>query len=540
MKKIFLLCLLIAGFSVKQFAHNPVINPFSLFTRSGFMFQNLPKSDFLGLAYDCKRYDYNDKRTEKNKKKYEKLCQKYPDDNNVVMCLFGMYYLRSENKDTNFNDGFTLLKTGLDNLSNVNQTFINGMNAVMGLAYLKGLGTEQDFKRGFDYYMKAVSDEAFGVNNEPYFYLYLPLFYCNILGIGTDVNEHDAIVWRNAFDDNPKVRNNDFADLKFNQINADIENIIYAAQWNKDNNIDQSVIDLFRNGIIKWYLNNDYEGAKDEFTKAIEKGHLPSMCELAMMYLDENWNQLDSKDQFEYWLKKAEEAGYIPATFIIALHMLEHWGSKSTFSSSNEGEAYPLFEQVSKSGFEPANKILALYEKGIYSKKTGLAAAVSDFVGGITDGGSPKDFGREIMQIINSYKMLISPSSSNNSGTQKSNSSQTRINTSSNNSGISINDDSSDTDDRTNTTNSSTSTINSSTKSKSKGETICKSCAGTGKIKCGWCHGDGREGCPGCNRKGYVYNIKCTFCNGSGTQRCSNCYGEGSITCKVCKGDGHY
>jgi hypothetical protein len=204
-----------------------------------------------------------------------------------------------------------------------------------------------------------------------------------------------------------------------------MDNLIYARKWSQENQIDDSASEAFREGILKWYTNNDFEGAKAQFEKAIALGHLPSICELAMMFLDEDWGVADGKDQFESLVNLAISKGYIPASHILGLYMIEHWGKKSVFSSSCEGEAYPYIEAAANKGFVPAKEVLALYDSGVYSRKTGLAAALSDLNEGLNDGNTEKkSLGENLKEVGAGYAALgaalSSGGSSNSSSTSTS------------------------------------------------------------------------------------------------------------------------
>lgn len=78
--------------------------------------------------------------------------------------------------------------------------------------------------------------------------------------------------------------------------------------WNREHHPDSIATNAFRDGYLKWYIQEDFDGAKEEFLKSINLGYLPAMCELAMMNLDERWKNRN-EIEFETWLQKASDAG---------------------------------------------------------------------------------------------------------------------------------------------------------------------------------------------------------------------------------------
>lgn len=91
-----------------------------------------------------------------------------------------------------------------------------------------------------------------------------------------------------------------------------------------------------------------------------------------------------------------------------------------------------------------------------------------------------------------------------------------------------------------------------------KGETMCRRCRGTGRLreksvcpdcggkgtsKCGTCDGTGRITCPLCVGKGKfsgawgrLRRARCPRCNGVGKVDCPDCAGKGGVVCPTCKG----
>lgn len=448
MKKLVFLTVLLLS-CITSFAANPIKNPFAKFMGSANYIKWAPVEveAFRSFIYDCRLKDYDAKDIAKMQKKYEKLIQKYPDKKYHTMCLMGMYYLRTDGKIVSYKDGFDLFKEGYDRLSESeeNISFVNIMNPVLAWAYLTGRGPNQDFQKAFELYNVVTvfqeslynrlknlkeTDEEYpklyyllsNLAENEFAELYLPLFYSLILGIGTQVDESLALNWYKVIKSMDKV---DYPILKFDQIKAEMENLIYERKWSKENNIANSAREAFREGILKWYADNDFEGAKAQFEKAISQGHLPSLCELAMMYVDDNWGMKDGKEQFNSLTSLAISNGYIPALHILGLYKIDHWGKKGAFTSSGEGEAYPLFEEAANKGFTPSKEILALYDSGVYGRKTGLAAALSDLNEGFNDGRTEKkSLGENLKEVGAGYaalgQALSSGGSSNSSGSSSS------------------------------------------------------------------------------------------------------------------------
>jgi len=368
MKKNVLLVLIELLSVFQLMAHNPIADPFGPFSM-GLYYSYFENREYYNFHDMCAKWKYNEKQINKVRTTYEQLLVAQPELASVAKCLLGHYLLYADGKFESLQkEGIELLTEGLSHLPDTITTegerrkalksFIAGVCHQLGYAYLKGVGTEQDFNMAFNYYY--LENEYDGVSR--------PLALCYLLGIGTPVNEELAERCCGSVEPTWFSHYNMFADLEL---------MLYLPHWNQENGVDSTMWALFRDGYMKWHIKHDYEAAYETFLEAANKNYQPAMCELGMLYLDERWKKNDKK-QYETWLKKAAGAGFAPANQIMGRKYLEHWGTSSPFSSSGEGKAFPYFVEAAKAGYLPSIKILISYQKGDYSTKTGLAAAFSD------------------------------------------------------------------------------------------------------------------------------------------------------------------
>jgi hypothetical protein len=116
-------------------------------------------------------------------------------------------------------------------------------------------------------------------------------------------------------------------------------------------------------------VDDDYEGAKSILKMNAEKGHLPSMYELAMLY-EKNHKEENWKDMRELWLEKAASKGYLPADFKIE-HLIFLSSDNKMFAPQQrvlEAEAYQGFVRLAKKGYAPAIDMLEMYDRYQYAK----------------------------------------------------------------------------------------------------------------------------------------------------------------------------
>ena len=361
------------------------MNPFGPFA---FGIHNYPNDNkkYISFQKQCgndKNSDnikYSDKIIKKVRNEFEELCTNLPDNKLAAQCVMGNYFLHSDGSvDGLQEEGFKLLKDGISQFPDttlvtgetreLQKLFIGTVYHQLACAYLMGIGTTSDYELAYYYYCKEM--DYCGASRA------LPL--CYILGIGTAINEELAKKAYGCF--NSEMG---YYYMKY-QMFADLESLIEIPKWNQDHQIADSTFAYFREGYIKWHINKDFDGACDMFTNAINMGYTPAMCELAMLYLDERWSK-NNEEQFVSWIHNAIEAGYVPACHIIGRRYAECWGVITPFSSSGEGKAYPYFYVSAKAGYKPSIDVIAEYDEGKYSKKTGLAAAFGDLDAGWRQG----------------------------------------------------------------------------------------------------------------------------------------------------------
>ena len=375
MKTRLFLCLLLFVVTNSLMAHNPITNGFGPF---GFAYTKYPcdNMEWYSFYSMCKKEKYNEKHIGKVRTEHERLNTAHPEFSTAAKCMLGYYLLHADmNHIPLQQEGFELLSEGLKELPDTAKfegeqrenlkVFMGNIYHQLGWAHLQGVGTDKNSEMAFIYY--HMENEYLGKS--------LPLSLCYLLGVGTPVNEELAkrccgSVDKHYFSDN---------------LYADIELMLYLPDWNQENEVDSITWSFFREGYLKWHIEQDYEGAHDAFSKAIEKNYLPAMCELGMLYLDKGWKKNDKK-KWEDWTQKAVKAGFTPAKHIIGRKYLEHWGTGTPFSSSGEGKAFPYFVEAAKAGYSPSIEILKDYQEGRYSRKTGLTAAFSDLKAGWNSG----------------------------------------------------------------------------------------------------------------------------------------------------------
>ena len=557
MKKLFIITIVFLA-CLTALAGNPIKNPFGPYPFDIYNYPNNIK-DFLKFQELCNKGKYSPKFIAKVQAAYEKLCSNHPENQVVSMCSLGNYYLNSgrENKVLQ-EEGFNLLNKGLELLPDTNSVIgdqrkelkelISSINSILGYAYLKGIGTNQNYDLAFAHYFMVNGSitaksimKALNVNlkeKDPD----SPLGLCYAFGIGTPIDKEKAI--ESLADCSPRWYIN-------NQMYADLESLKYVLLWNQESSEDSLMFNTFRDGYLKWYVDENYEEAKNNFIKAINMGFLPAMCEFAMMNLDENWKNRNEND-FETYLQKAIDLGYPPASHLMGRSYLEHWGVGTPISSSGEGKAYPYFITSAKVGYKPSIDILKEYEEGRYHTKTGLAAAFGDLNEG-WKGGDENSPGllEGLLDISSAIKTKVGQSS--NSGSEKGGAFSSSNSNSS--SGSIAGSGGMATDSYTSTSNSSTSAsrktnsssankgVSSNNKSTGPSTRNCRKCGGSGKVKCKKCNGTTRMTCAGCDGRGYNTVVgagkrKCTICYGKGTQKCTHCNGKGTEKCLGCNGKG--
>lgn len=529
-------------------AKNPIQCPFGPFSFGIHYFPNENK-EFISFQKLCKNGKYNAKTLNKVRTEYERICNLYPENKVVAQCVMGNYLLhyRGENKGLQ-EEGLELLKSGVSLLPDTTSVtgeqkkklkiLAGAIYNQIGCAYLMGVGATKNVDMAFYYFQKE----------RIYWELSAPLSFCYLLGIGTNVDEGMARKLMGNYS-----LGNFFLD---NHVYADFELLLYALRWNREHQIDNETISVFKDGYLKWHIDKDYDGAYNAFIKAIDMGYQPAMCEIAMLFLDEEWTK-SSEKQFESWIQDAINVGFAPAAHIIGRKFVEHWDVKIPFSSGGQGKAYPYFQMAAQMGYQPSIDALEKYEKGIYTKKGGLAAALNDLNEGWKGGdeNSPGllegalDIGAEVKRRVSSP----SGSTSTNTNVRTKN---TVVNSSSNVSSSTYNYSSSvdNTNSRSstsktynNTKKTYNSTVNSGVSSSSKNQSAstrnCRKCGGSGKVTCHRCNGTTRMTCVGCSGKGYILvtgagKRTCSYCSGKGHMRCQHCYGRKTEKCVACNGSG--
>ena len=352
---------------------------------------------YYKLFDHCREYGFKKKQYDKVHAEYDNLIKLYPSFTSPAKCMLGYYYLRSDGNVASYEEGYRLLEEGLADAeteaAGIVEEWLNKpyffaeRYHLKGWCHLTGRGTEQDFDQAFKCFLIAREyDSKTNPRYKPDEKYLLPLLYCYILGIGTPVDFEMAIDSFNGIDGRMKHWNYRGAQ----SLDTDTENQVWAFNWSRIYGIEETVVRTYREGMVDWLINRDFERAKASFEQAIELGFLPAMSELGMMYLDDDWGLKDGEDLFIKTLSEAADAGYIPSNYIIGQRILNHWGKKNPFSSSNEGEAFPYFLACAKEGFPPAIEQVKRYENGTYSTKTGLAAALSDLNEGFNDGQTEK------------------------------------------------------------------------------------------------------------------------------------------------------
>lgn len=340
-------------------------------------------------------------------------------------------YFRPDGILASDQEGFHLLEEGFDNLEKIRatkQSFLANMYDLKAWALLTGRGVDQDFEQAFQYYQLAAALNDYSPE------ALVRVYYCTYFGLGTSVDYGlagdltDSIL--SFITDNVVVQCEDGRSLyyvlpyQFKQfIPVDIQNHYWSMLWSQEHGVGDDALAAYRKGMIDWLVNRDFAQAKEAFEEAIRLGHVPSMSELGMMYLDDAWDlKKDGETMFLSTLQAADEAGYTPANYIIGQRTLNHWGRKNPFSSSVEGEAYPYFQAAVKEGFSPAKDILALYDKGTYSTDTGMTAAIKDLNEGFNDGRPvEKSFIANLLTIAGAYASLgnaIAARNTANSGSE--------------------------------------------------------------------------------------------------------------------------
>lgn len=425
MRKRLLLAAIVLLVSTSAFAINRIINPF------GGLDQDHPDAywhgypigtelrDYYKFYHHCHNNNYKSGTVDKLLSEYNKLCQTYPGLKDAATCYLAYYYLRSDGILTSYQEGYRLLDEGLANLEKddelpaTKQSFLANMYDLKAWALLTGRGVDQDFEQAFQYYQLAAALNDYSPE------ALVRVYYCTYFGLGTSVDYGlagdltDSIL--SFITDNVVVLYQDGRSLyyvlpyQFKQfIPVDIQNHYWSMLWSQEHGVGDDALAAYRKGMIDWLVNRDFAQAKDAFEEAIRLGHVPSMSELGMMYLDDAWDlKKDGETMFLSTLQAADEAGYTPANYIIGQRTLNHWGKKNPFSSSVEGEAYPFFQAAAKEGFAPAKDILALYDKGTYSTDTGMTAAIKDLNEGFNDGQPvEKSFIANLLEIAGAYASL--------------------------------------------------------------------------------------------------------------------------------------
>lgn len=355
-------------FTVVAFAGNPIVNPFLSPMRPNNAYPNDLK-EYLDFQKLCISGKYKQKNIDKVKTAYEQLCRNHAENKAVAMCFMGYYLLFSENNENGMQEeGLNLISQGLEQISDTTLTsgdvrnnqkyLLCAFNQVLGYAYLKGIETAPNYDIAFGKYFM---EKEYGKGS-------IPLGLCYLLGIGAPIDAESAVL---------SIGSVIPTWYSYNQMFADAEHMINTYVWNREHHPDSIATNAFRDGYLKWYIQEDFDGAKEEFLKSINLGYLPAMCELAMMNLDERWKNRN-EIEFETWLQKASDAGYVAADHIMGRRYLEHWGTSVPFSSSGQGKAYPYFEKGATAGYIPSIALVKEYKKGTYSTKTGINAALSD------------------------------------------------------------------------------------------------------------------------------------------------------------------
>ena len=516
-------------------AGNPIQNPFGNdclgWPSNGlFYYPNWDKQFNKFQEHCIENLNPSHKQAAKLKLEYEELCKLKPEFKYAAMCHLGYNYLYSEGSQENKIKAVEMIMEGLAHSNDIKvtdsirlkwqQKFLGAFSHHLGYAYLTGTGVEQDFGLAYLYFRKEM-DYA-GASTA--------LAFCALLGIGTDVDFEYA-----------KEQATEYRC----QANIHFESLMFAHKWDSYHHTDSTTISLFRNGIIRWLAVGDFEGAQISFEEAINNGHMPSMCELAMLYLDNRWEKNNEK-QFELLAKQATERGYPPASYLIGRCLIDRWGKDGVpFSSANIGKAYPFFLASGKLGYLPAIEVIKKYETGELSKKTGLAAAFGDLNEGFK-GGDPNSPG------VVEGLLLISDELNNRLNNASSATESADISTTGTNTAIAP-QQSSIGQNGINASATSNSTVNNkktnrSVITKHSGLSIpepiyktCKKCGGSGKVSCYMCKGKTRHTCGACHGKGYNTRFKdrkCTLCNGKGDILCGACIGRGTKKCMICNGKG--
>lgn len=418
MKRLFFISAVLLS-CLSAFADNPIKNPFvcsRLPCLSGYPHNS---HEYAVFATRCNNYgDYDDKEIKKVKTGYEKLCNKQPETKYAAMCYLAFYYLRSDGIKLKYQDGFQLLKEGISYVSNDSifqsdvqksawKCHLSFFHLLLGWAYIMGKGTDQDYDLAFYHFNQA---KKFDREHNPKSELKISdcqLSYCYLLGLGTTIDVEKA----------KKIYYNY---NHYNHLDTDIRYNEYVASWNKENEVDSTAIEDYRNGMILWLTRKDYKKAKTLFEKAIDAGYLPALCELGMMCLDEDWNLDDAEDKFVSYLLQAADLGYSPAYYLIGMRIFDHWGRKEPITSGYQGDAYPFFVASAVQGFPKAKSMLRSYDNGTYNKKTGFAATLSDMKGLLVDAMNSKELREGLVQAINTYKSIDAASSKKRSNSSVS------------------------------------------------------------------------------------------------------------------------
>ena len=310
-------------------------------------------------------HEVKDKKVEKIKAEFNRLLKAYPEKEAVLKFFYGRFQLIAKSDLVDKKEGLRFLQEYGDAVcQHKKQTGLikeNAMNkddwyALQGLAYLKGKGIEHDEALAFAFFKKAAEGSKTYKNLINDFYL---------LGIGTPID--DGKVFEERLPDYSKNRGGN-AIVTVGNYSENYQKA-YALKFYSALSADSLLMEDYRKGQRKMLIDDDYEGAKSILKMNAEKGHLPSMYELAMLY-EKNHKEENWKDMRELWLEKAASKGYLPADFKIE-HLIFSSSDNKMFAPQQrvlEAEAYQGFVRLAKKGYAPAIDMLEMYDRYQYAK----------------------------------------------------------------------------------------------------------------------------------------------------------------------------